>query len=157
MIDRFDWTHNSDPRVQDILRNYFSMFEKVIVTSDDPTIMSDKKKKVALEDRGFGFEVVDYGRDLDTVVEIVQRRFDLDSETHPKFPIDDLESEDYQELIRRCDGNLELMLNTFMYAETLHKWDSKRDASTILSDACCQRVKDEKQYRKMVKPPKFHV
>lgn len=157
MIDRFDWTHNSDPRVQEILKNYFSMFEKVIITSDDPTISLDKKRKADLRDKGFDLVTVDYSRDLDTVIDIVERRFEFDDESHPRFPIDQLSDEDYLSLIERCGGNLNMMLETFMYAEGLHKWDKNKDISTIVDEACQQKVKDEKQYRKMVKPPKLHL
>lgn len=157
MIDRFDWTHNSDPRVQNILKNYFSMFEKVIVTSDDPTLRTDKKKKADLKDKGYSIVTAEYSSDLDTVIDIVERRFELDDEARPKFPISDVTDEDYLALIDRCGGNLDMILETFMYAEDLHKWDQNKDIHTIVDEACTQKVRDEKQYRKMVKPPKLHL
>ena len=90
MIDRFDWTHNSDPRVQEILKNYFSMFEKVIITSDDPTLSTDKKKVAGLREKGFDIVTVDYASDLDIVKQIVERRFELDEDTQPRFPIEQI-------------------------------------------------------------------
>lgn len=156
MIDRFDWTHNSDSRVQEILNNYFSMFEKVIITSDDPTLITDKKKVSGLKEKGFDIRVVDYASDLDTVRDIVERRFELD-DVQPRFPVEQLTDEDYLGLMERCGGNLNLILESFIYAEGLHKWDSKKDIHTVLDEASRQKLKDEKQYRKMVKPPKFHL
>ena len=156
MIDRFDWTHNSDPRVQEILKNYFSMFEKVIITSDDPSLSTDKKKVAGLRDKGFELATVDYSSDLDTVKQIVERRVELD-DTHPRLPVELLTEEDYLSLRERCGGNLNLILESFMYAEGLHKWDSKKDIHTVLDEASRQKIKDEKQYRKMVRPPKLHL
>ena len=156
MIDRFDWTHNSDPRVQDILKNYFSMFEKVIITSDDPTI-GDKKRKADLASKGFEFVTVDYARDLETTTDIVGRRFALDEDARPKFPIEEVTSDDFARLIDRCEGNIDTLLETFMYAETLHKWDERKDISTVLDEACTDKVKSVKQYRKVSKPPKLHL
>lgn len=156
MIDRFDWTHNSDPRVQDILKNYFSMFEKVIVTSDDPTI-NDKKRKIDLNDKGYEVVNSSYSSDLDTVTDIVERRFELDEDTRPKFPIGEVSVEDYASLIERCGGNLDTILDSFMYAETLHKWDERKAVSTILDEACSEKVKGVKQFRKMSKPPKLYL
>lgn len=157
MIDRFDWTHNSDSRVQEILKNYFSMFEKVIITSDDPTLRTDKKKIAGLRDKGFDIAVVDYASDLDTVRQIVEKRFELDDETHPRFPIEQITDEDYLSLMERCDGNLDTILESFIYAEGLHKWDKDKDIHVVVDEACRQKVRDVKQYRKMVKPPKLHL
>ena len=155
MIDRFDWTHNSDPRVQDILKNYFSMFEKVILTSDDPSISNDKKRKAALDDRGYQLVQMDYGTYLDPVREIVQRRFELDEDT--TFPIGDVQDEDYLKLIDRCGGNIDMILDTFQYAEALRNWDSSKDLSKVIEDAGTDKLNGVKQYRKMVKPPKLHL
>ena len=155
MIDRFDWTHNSDPRVQDILKNYFSMFEKVIVTSDDPSLSCMKRRK-SLEDRGFSFVDMDYSSDLDVVKDIVQRRFELDDITSPEFPIEDVSDEDYLKIIDRTQGNLEMVLDTFLYAEGLYHWDTKKSISSILEDSCSEKVKSEKQFRKVCRPPKFY-
>lgn len=157
MIDRFDWTHNSDPRVQEILKNYFSMFEKVIITSDDPTLSTDKKKVAGLREKGFDIVTVDYASDLDIVKQIVERRFELDEDTQPRFPIEQITEEDYLSLMERCGGNIDTILESFMYAEGLHKWDSRKDIHTVLEEASRQKVKDLKQYRKMVKPPKLHL
>ena len=90
MIDRFDWTHNSDPRVQEVLKKYFDMFEQVIITSDDPKA-NTRKGVAALIDSGY--EVMDawYGKDPEVVKEIVRRRFAYDTtgQVGSKiFPID---------------------------------------------------------------------
>lgn len=156
MIDRYDWTHNSDPRVQEILSGYFSMFEKVIITSDDPTLGSDNKKVDDLRDKGFELAVVDYSNDLDIVRQIVERRFEVD-DNNTKFPVEQVTDEDYLSLIKRCGGNLDTLLESFMYAENLHKWDSRKDVHTLLDEVSRQKVRNVKQYKMMVKPPKLHL
>lgn len=157
MIDRFDWTHNSDPRVQEILKNYFTMFEKVIITSDDPMLATDKKKVAALEDKGFKIVGMDYSKDLDTVIDIVERRFDLDEDERHPFPIEDVSEEDFRRLIDKSGGNLDTVLEAFQYAETLKKWDSRKSISAIVDEAGCEKVNAVKQLRKMTKPPKLHI
>lgn len=157
MIDRFDWTHNSDPRVQEILKNYFSMFEKVIITSDDSAVVSDRNRRQALREQGYQLVDVDYGRDLDVVTEIVEKRFALDGITSLKFPIEMVGDEDYLKIIDKCGGNIDTILDTFNYAGMLYDWDKQKEVSTILEEACQEKVSGIKQLRKMGKPPKLHL
>lgn len=157
MVDRFDWTHNSDPRVQDILKNYFSMFEKVIITSDDPTLATDKKKKADLLDKGYQFVGVDYANKLDTAMDIVERRFAVEEDADPRFPFEEVSNEDFLKVMDKCGGNIDTILETFQYAELLRRWDEEKDMSVLLDEATKEKVNGVKQLRKISKPPKLHL
>lgn len=158
MIDRFDWTHNSDSRVQNILKNYFEMFEKVFITSDDPTIMVDKKLNALLDK---GYEVVDFGYSSDPSVvrKIVEARFSLDEEDEEsKFPVEMISDEDYQKLVERCCGNISTILDTVREAEVLYQWSGDDfDMSSTLDSACTDKLNGVKSLRKISKPPKLHL
>lgn len=155
MVDRFDWTHNSDPRVQEILKHYFTMFEKVIITSDDPSLTCSKRRRNFI-DRGYSFIDMDYSSDLGVVKDIVQRRFELDDITSPEFPIEEVSDEDYLRVMERANGNLDTILESFQYAEGLHRWDSRKPISDIMDAASLEKQKEVKQFRKVSKPPKLY-
>lgn len=157
MIDRFDWTHNSDPRVQKILSNYFTMFEKVIITSDDSTLLRDKKKKANLDKSGYEIVVMDYGCNIDTVKKIVEARFKVDGDEIDNFPVEFTSDEEFRKIVEVSGGNIDTVLDIFRYAEIIHNWDFKGDCSTVLDDASQEKTSLIKQFRKMYKKPKFHL
>ena len=159
MMDRFDWVHNSDPRVQNILKKYFDMFEKVIITSDDSTIWSDKRMSQL---KGMGFEVVDfsYARDPQVIKKIVEPRFELDEHKLgvKRFPVCDISDEDYSMLVERCDGNISTMLDALCEAESIYQWAGSNFSMTAAIDSgCTDRIRSSKQLRKISKPQKLHL
>lgn len=156
MVDGFDWTHNSDPRVQDILKNYFTMFEKVIITSDDATI-KEQKRKNDLSDKGFEIYGVEYSTHLEPVREIVEKRVSFDDICENKFPIDEMLDEDYLIMMDKCDGNLDTVIDSFAYAEELYNWDRRKNIHFLLDDASDEKVKAVKQLRKIGIGQKLHL
>ena len=155
MVDRFDWTHNSDPRVQEILKHYFSMFEKVIITSDDTTLSCRNRRRDFI-DRGYSFVDMSYGNDVDVVKDIVEKRFEYDDITSPVFPIEDVNEEDYLRVMDRAQGNIDTVLDTFHYAEVLHRWDNRKPISEILDAASREKQKEVKQLRKVSRSPRLY-
>lgn len=158
MIDRFDWTHNSDPRVQNILKNYFDMFDKVIITSDDSTIM-EKKRLADLCKKGY--DVVDFGYSTDPAVirQIVEARVGLDKHMgNKRFPVEEISVDDYQRLVDRCDGNIKTILDTIGEAEIVHAWTREGfDMSDTIDTTCTDKLDGFKQLRKMSQPQRLYL
>lgn len=150
MIDDFDWTEVRDPRVQRTLQNYFDMFEKVIITSDD---QNTKKSGRIKQLEGRGFDVVDFGysHDLSTVREIVERRFSLDEgESLSNFPVWDITAQDYEKVINATNGNINCVLDAAMLAEK--KFRQNPDTFDMQKEfAVCEKVK------KHIPGAKFHL
>ena len=159
MIDRFDWTHNSDPRVQNILKNYFDMFERVIVTSDDSSIKDDRRRN-SLEDKGFKIVDFGYSSNPQVVKDIIKPRFLLDESKvgSKKFSVDDISDEDFVSLVDRCDGNISTMLDVLRDTETLYHWSGGNfSMSDAIDTECTDKLRGVKQLRKMSKPQKLHL
>ena len=158
MMDRFDWMHNSDYRVQGIMKNYFDMFDKVIITSDDKNAVKGKRA-IDLADRGFKITEVGYSKDSDVVKEIVNRRFLLDPEQREKtFPIGEVSDLTYDSLIDRSRGNISTVLNTFQECESQYLWDDREfDVDKQLQKSCGRELRKVKTLRDMTRGPKLHI
>lgn len=156
MIDRFDWTHNSDERIQSILANYFDLFDRTIITSDDSTI--DKKH---LNDEGYSIGQCGYTHIPVVVREIIKRRIDLGKEMNQDetpFPIDEVSDKTIRDLVDRTDGNMNLMLNAMIEAESLYSWHGeKADVDEVVDRAASLALESEKQLRKVSHPQKLHL
>lgn len=156
MIDRFDWIHNSDERVQHILANYFDLFDRTIITSDDSSI-----DRSHLNDLGFSFGQCGYTHIPIVVREIIKRRIDLDMELNKKdkaFPIEEVDDKTIRDLVDRTDGNMTVMLNSIIEAESLYNWHSKRcDVDDIVYSGTDLALESEKQLRKVSHPKKLYL
>lgn len=156
MIDRFDWTHNSDPRVQSILQNYFSLFDKTIITADDPAVVMGNRTK-ELEKKGYEIANFSYSNDPDFVREIVQRRILFDDEQKIKFPVEDLSDADFENIVKKCNGNISNVLEVFMYLESTVGNEPIRNLSQCVDNASEDKCRVYSKYRKMYTPPKLHL
>lgn len=160
MIDRFDWTHNSDPRVQKILKGYFDMFEKVIITTDDKKANS-LKGVTSLIDRGFEVAAIGYGQSAETVERIVRKRVEesnLVTYGRVTLPMDDVSREMYESITERCGGNIDTILNVFREAEMLYDWEQEEfNMDRELPIICTGELQKVKKFREASKPPKLHI
>ena len=73
-IDRFDWTNGRSGYAQQILSKYFDMFNKIIITSDDESLIDEKNRK-SFEAKGYSFVSQNYGNDLAVIKSIIKRQF----------------------------------------------------------------------------------
>lgn len=65
-IDRFDWINGSSAYVQQTIGKYFDLFNKTLITVDD-LLLEDKNKQIELENKGYSFITVLYGKNVDVV------------------------------------------------------------------------------------------
>ena len=147
MIDRFDWLHSEDHLQQSILRNYFDIFDKVIITCDDETIM---KKNIS--EHGYTLISVDYNKDCAVVTEILRRKIaQYNSETildyHVLF---DLTPEFVQILIDKTDGNISMMIGVIMEIRNIQNWEKEHFSfERSFNEALNSTIEHHKEVKKM--------
>ena len=100
---------------------------------------------------------MEYSTNLESVVSIVERRFSFDENSGVIFPIDKVVAEDYLKMIEKFGGNLNNILDTFLYVEGLHNWDSQKDIHDVLRFASDEKLNCEKVFRKSFEGPKLHL
>ena len=122
MIDRFDWLTSENNLQQSILNNYFNIFDKVIITSDDETV-----NKENLLEHGYSLISVQYNNDCDVVTEIIKRKIaQYNSETILDYHIlFDVNPEIIQVLIDKTNGNISMMMNVIMEIRNIHNWEKE--------------------------------
>ncbi len=120
MIDRFDWTDESKDVAQDVLRRYFTMFGKVIITSDDESITSGRRVS-NLASKNYTLMDVDYGWDPEIVSEIAEKKF---AGVDLLIPLECLTLQNYELLIEACNGDIAMMMEVIKGAED--SFDGKR-------------------------------
>ena len=79
-IDRFDQAHGSSEYVQKIYEDYFILFDKTILVTDDPTINVDM-----LKNKGYAVRTISYGSDEDNISAIIKQRKSLYNEKNGCF------------------------------------------------------------------------
>lgn len=104
MIDRFDWMDGRSYYSQEFISRYFDMFDKVILTTDDPNYSS---KYPLIE--------CDYGIDMNTVLKILKKFCVLNNSERKnpaeEFDPDDINASTISYLFEQADGNIALMEN----------------------------------------------
>lgn len=114
MLDRFDSVNNSREISQSILSEYFKLFEKVILVSDDKNTLEEVRQQ-ELKSKGYDTYVVNYGASLDDLRGIlkdviVSYNF-KNSHDGYIFPYSSITDELLEECIKKCNGNITFVLN----------------------------------------------
>lgn len=118
-IDRFDWTKGTSEYSQKALSNYFDLFDKTIVTTDDEDI--DEQELV---NKGYSFVKSDYGYDRNVIKEIIKRRIKAGNERIEyinlnrniddqikKFDASRIDEKIYDIVSENCDGDISLTID----------------------------------------------
>lgn len=111
-IDRYDEINGSSEYVQNIYKQYFKLFDKAIITSEDPKINKDR-----LTNDGYDIKEISYGNNKDVLKEIIKRRIDyINSDSELKIN-EKLFLSDYSiDKLIVPDGNINLSLEILRYA-----------------------------------------
>lgn len=160
-IDNFDWTHSSNPLMQNILSKFFCLFDKTIITTDDEELQ-DKNNRNNLINKGYTFIDIDYGKDIKILKEIISKRIDNYNQNKKQenkyFNIDIIPDEFYQILIDKTNGNISLML-TIIY-EIINLWNWQNGSLNLKKqfDIICEKqIETDKSLKKMIKPFKLYL
>lgn len=112
-IDKFDKINGSSEYIQKTYEKFFDMFDRVIITSDDPSLDNER-----LLDKGYNLISITYGNDKDVLREIIRRRESLweGSQTCEELFLDDIFLDRLIELNSNIDFAIEVIryLNSFL-------------------------------------------
>ncbi|MDD3048696.1 MAG: hypothetical protein PHQ89_01730 [Bacilli bacterium] len=165
MIDRFDWTDGNSEISQTVLSEYFKLFDKSIITTDDEFIVSDETSRTALIQKGFEFIQTDYGKDIEIVKKIIALRINKYNSNLPEgcheFPIELLSNQIMKTLLKKADGNISFILGSVNKIDSLWQWEyGSEDKTNLLLDAerCADRqIIEDKELKKMKRPIKLFL
>ena len=150
-IDRFDKMNGSSKYIQKIYEKYFDMFDKVLLTSEDPKLDYE-----SLFTKGYDLRPISYGNDKDVLEEIIRRRKSL-YEDNKKYK--DLFTTDlFLDKLTKLDGNIDLSLEVLGYVKNLLCWyNEDRSIEKILDEALEEKKESYKQFEKIISKPTFYI
>ena len=160
-IDRFDWINGSNELTQKILSNYFEMFDKTIITTDDTTL-EDKKEQ--LENKGYYFLTTNYGQNVDVIKQIIKKRIKLYNKktdnNRRNFDENILTEEIYNNLVKKANGNISVILEALEEVADLLDWQDgyvEDIEDTFDSEINTQLVKVRQLKKINANPPTLHL
>lgn len=159
VIDRFDWLISEENLQQSVLHMYFDLFDKVVITSDDKTLMNSDHKNALIEN-GYSFVEVDYSKDCDVVTEIIRRKIQqYNEESIPAYRVAfDVNQEFVQRLIDRTNGNISLMMTIIMGIRDIQNWEQESFSFSRAFDSVIEeKIHTQKELKKISTPPKFYL
>ena len=144
-IDKFDSLGNEI--CQNILSQYFDIFDKTIITIENELL---PKKKKDLIEKGYSIFDIDYNKDKKIIKEIILRKVDTfnNKNTDIKFPIEFINNELCKYLIRETEGNITSILSIIreVYDDLMCNKDNFEISNSLIN---C--TKNEKIYVKTMK------
>jgi len=151
-IDRFDKMNGSSEYVQKTYERYFDMFDKVILTSDDPNLDNE-----GLFAKGYNLRHISYGNDKDVLKEIIRRRKSLyeDNKTYKELFTTDL----FLDKLTKFDGNIDLSLETLLCVRDLFSLYNGSDHSveSILDEAIEEKKESTKKLERIISKPTLYL
>lgn len=152
--DRFDWVNGGDANVQQILSEYFNLFDKVVLTTDDDSI--DRKIK-SLEEKGYSFETLNYGKNINYVKQMIKARLD-NLEEPIIFKEEYITDEIYKDLIEKTNGDIKLIFAIVSEVIGLCAFDnSAKNLEKYFLTQSNYHVESDKKFKKMFKNPNLYL
>lgn len=159
MIDRFDWTDGGSEISQSILKKYFKMFDKSIITTDDQSVLRDEDKRKGLTKKGFSILEVNYGKDVDIVKKIVELRIKHNNSsqlnTTDKITANILTDEVYRRLTTKADGNIDTILMTISSMNDTYSW-KKGSIVSNMKECFDEQVEEKQKIKSMSRPVRLY-
>ena len=153
-FDRFDWINGSDPLIQQILSEYFNLFDKVILTTDDDGI---EEKRKNLEEKGFSFKTINYGQKENIIKEIIKLKLNNEEES-TIFKEEYITNKIYSYLVEKTNGNIRLMVDILREVIRICDWDnSVENLENLITQQTEYEIKKEKQFKKMYQNPNLYL
>ncbi len=151
-IDRFDWTNGRSIYTENLLSNYFPMFDKTVITSDDASL---EERKETIEEQGFKIIKPTYSQDLNFIRFLIINNCD---DEVIKSVLRTISDEDLKNLITFCSGNIKAMLSIINELES--KWrfyKGSLDVSKELQTETKRELERIRQVDSVSVPPKFYL
>jgi len=117
LIDHFDFYGYSSKRFQNYMMEFFDMFDKVVITSNDSSLSKEQ-----LEDKGYELIEVDYSKKIDNIKNILISQFtywfnqinynNINTAVVTKINYLINNDEFCYLLIEKTNGNIDMMINS---------------------------------------------
>lgn len=151
-IDRFDWTNGRSIYTEKLLSDYFPMFDKTVITSDDTTFF---EREEDIEAQGFKIIKPTYSQDLDFMRFLINNNCDDDV---IKAILGTISDEDLKYLITSCNGNIDAMLTIINELESKwHFYNGSLEVSKELHGETEKELGRIRQVNSVSVPPKFYL
>lgn len=154
-LDRFDWINGISPFTQSLLKDYFDMFDKTIITTDDDDFYTEDHIK-----NGYDIITLDYSKDIDVVKKIIKHRIKSFCDNHINVVIDynKLTDDIYEYLIANTNGNISSIINIINVFLVTYEWcDGLSDYFMTIKYETAEENKAIKQLKKMCPQPKLYI
>lgn len=161
LIDRFDWTDSRSRLSQEILKKYFELFDKVVISIDDEDIMNEKKQ-IPFQEKGYSFIKTDYGKERDILKQIISLRIKKYNENLKEkdrvFPVSLLTDVIYDSIISETNGNISMALIIMNDVKNCFGFmDKDCDIEDQVKHYSKTQKETEQAIKKMSYPPKFYL
>ncbi len=151
-IDRFDWTNGRSIYTEKLLSDYFPMFDKTVITSDD-TMFFEREEDI--EAQGFKIIKPTYSQALDFMRFLINNNCDDDV---IKAILGTISDEDLKYLITSCNGNIDAMLTIINELESKwHFYNGSLEVSKELHGETEKELGRIRQVNSVSVPPKFYL
>lgn len=151
-IDRFDWTNGRSIYTEKLLSDYFPMFDKTVITSDDTTFF---EREEDIEAQGFKIIKPTYSQALDFMRFLINNNCDDDV---IKAILGTISDEDLKYLITSCNGNIDAMLTIINELESKwHFYNGSLEVSKELHGETEKELGRIRQVNSVSVPPKFYL
>ena len=158
IMDRFDHINGSNETTQKVLSNYFDMFDKIVITTDDHEL-NDKNNRGPLLEKGYSFTDVDYGKDESVIKEIIRKRICMYNETvADKFSEELITDKIYQSIIDKTKGNIYLV--TRIISEVTDSYNFKQsyfNSQKDFNDAIEEEVARDAKIKSRTRTEKLYL
>lgn len=163
IIDRFDWTDGHSETAQVALREYFKIFDKSIITTDDESIVNDESSRIELINKGFDLIEINYGKDLEIMKRLLALRINKYNSTvkekEQRFPFELLSDEVIERLLEKANGNISVVLSSINEMGYLLGYDSDyvTDPMTSMERASNRAIAQVKRLKERSRPIKLYL
>lgn len=147
LIDRFDWMFNRSIDAQKCIEEYFSLFDQVILTTDDLNYSSS-----------YPIVEVNYGKDKKIVREIIKRHISaINKSIKEQLNLDCIKDETIDLMVSKANGDIDVILSAIDSLYSYFNFQSN-ELNNELKVNLMEKV-NEKQKRKLPKnlQPKFYI
>lgn len=144
-INRFDHMNGSSKYVQKIFKNYFRLFDKAIITSDDPNL-----NKEELKNKGYSIKEISYGNDKEVLREIIKRRIELMKKEKKDVPSEIFTHDYFLDKVLDLAGNISLVLEIINYTNIEMNFDRGINLGSKIDYIKKTRVEENKKLEKII-------
>lgn len=148
IIDNFDFINNSSELSQNILKEYFDLFEKVVITTNETVFNKD-----------YSVLNINYSKDINIVKEILIKRINLynKNKEYLDFNINIIDDDILKYLINKTNGNLDIIIKLVYYIMTTYKLEKGKINNEEINDLIDYELENNLTLSKIIRKPKLYI